>query len=171
MLDDLYMSREMDKISEPARTTVLNHMGAVPVRLGALAQDLGVQVTLSSLPTGISGMIRKSETGYEIKINRHESRERQRFTLAHEIAHFLLHRTLIDKSEDGIQDNVLYRSGEPQAIEFEANRLAADIIMPPAKIEAELARIDSDISELVIEDLARTFGVSKAAMEIRVSGR
>jgi Zn-dependent peptidase ImmA (M78 family) len=146
-------------------------MQQVPVMLGALAAELGITVKLSSLPTGISGQIERADAGYEIKINRHETRERQRFTLAHEIAHFLLHREYIDAAEGGIKDNVLYRSGAPHRIEFEANRLAADLVMPPFKIDEELSRFEGELSESEIEVLARRFGVSKAAMEIRISGR
>lgn len=170
MLDGLDFTDEMARIELPTKEIVLRHLQEVPVKLGALAADLGVNVKLSSLPTGISGQIERVGGGYEIKINRHESRERQRFTLAHELAHFLLHRSIID-ANGAIKDTVLYRSGVPLKIEFEANRLAADLVMPPQKVDEELRKIQGNLSEAEIEDLARRFAVSKAAMEIRVSGR
>ena len=68
-----------------------------------------------------------------------------------------------------IVDNVLYRSGEPEQIEYEANRLAADLIMPDDLVLADLAALGVAISDDVIERLAQEWQVSKAAMEIRLS--
>ncbi|MCV5491602.1 ImmA/IrrE family metallo-endopeptidase, partial [Escherichia coli] len=65
-------------------------------------------------------------------MNQHDMQARRRYTLAHEIAHFLLHRHLL---RDGITDDVLYRSSQSSQIEAEANRLAADIIMPMHQVD------------------------------------
>jgi Zn-dependent peptidase ImmA (M78 family) len=120
--------------------------------------------------TGVSGQITREDGHYLIRVNRHEARERQRFTIAHELAHFLLHKSVIDSSPDGIKDNVLYRSGEPERIEYEANRLAADIVMPMALVQKVLQEeFDGVVTEATIESLAARFQVSKAAMEIRLS--
>jgi Zn-dependent peptidase ImmA (M78 family) len=122
------------------------------------------------MSTGVSGQIMKENDHYTIRVNRHEARERQRFTIAHEIAHFLLHKSIIDSSPDGIKDNVLYRSGEPERIEYEANRLAADIVMPMTLVETVLREeFGGVVTEATIESLAARFQVSKAAMEIRLS--
>jgi len=112
------------------REICADFMQELPVRVGALARALGLNVLSSTLDLGISGEIRPSEeadAGFVIRINRHEIKHRQRFTLAHEIAHFLLHS---DRIENGIIDNVMYRSKLPSRLETEANKLAADIIMP-----------------------------------------
>ncbi|NTJ41671.1 ImmA/IrrE family metallo-endopeptidase [Agrobacterium larrymoorei] len=139
------------------------------MKLGAIARELGIDVKLSSLPMNVSGQIAKTLDGYEIKINRHESRQRQRFTLAHEIAHFLIHRETIDRLGGTLTDNVLYRSGASESIEYEANRLASQIVMPDSALEEAYSRYGANISESVVEALAEQFGVSKAAMEIRMA--
>ena len=140
------------------------------MKLGHLAKELGVAIRVSSLGTGISGAISREGNQYVIKVNRNEARERQRFTIGHELAHFLLHRTIIDSSPDGITDTVLYRSGAPERIEYEANRLAADIVMPMRLIEKELREnFGGVVTDATIESLASQFEVSKAAMEIRLS--
>ncbi|WP_419738577.1 ImmA/IrrE family metallo-endopeptidase [Ruegeria sp.] len=162
---------ELKKVRAEQGATLDRYMSSYPVKLGALARELGVAgIKVSSMPTGVSGQITKEGGDYIIRVNRNEARERQRFTIAHELAHFLLHRDVIDSSPDGITDNVLYRSGEPEQIEFEANRLAADLVMPKALIEQKL---DDDFGRVVtdatIESLAASFQVSKAAMEIRLS--
>lgn len=165
------VSREMKKVSPEHRKILDRHLSQCPVALGSLARELGVAgVKVSTLRTGVSGQISRENEGYVIRVNRHEARERQRFTIAHELAHFLLHRDLIDRSPDGITDNVLYRSGAPDQVEFEANRLAADMIMPAALVEKKLNdEFQGVITEATIESLAARFQVSKAAMEIRLS--
>ncbi len=160
-------SREYHRIRPEHLEIVKRHLAVKPVPLGALARDLGIEVKLSALEPGSSGMIKLADDGYRIKINRYETRERQRFTLAHEIAHFLLHQKEINRG-DGIVDNVLYRSGQPKKIEHEANRLAADLIMPDEPISSDLERINKPITEDVIEFLAREWRVSKATMEVRL---
>jgi Zn-dependent peptidase ImmA (M78 family) len=120
--------------------------------------------------TGVSGQIAREGGRYIIRVNRNEARERQRFTIAHELAHYLLHRDVIDGSPDGITDNVLYRSGASESIEYEANRLAAELIMPMGLIEKRLKEdFGGLVTEATIESLAASFQVSKSAMEIRLS--
>lgn len=139
-----------------------------PVRLNAIAEHLGIPVYLSTLKPKISGLIEPDETSpskFRIRLNRHEIVERQRFTLAHEIAHFLLHRSLIGA---GVVDDTMYRSGLSSSREVEANRMAADLCMPRALIDKhrrELAHLDVD--ELVSE-MAKRFRVSRLAMQIRL---
>lgn len=141
-----------------------------PVRLGAMAAELGLEVFKSPLKPDISGLIEPSDTavsGFKIRINRHENAERQRFTLAHEIAHFLLHRERIG---GGVVDNVMYRSNLSSRQEVEANKLAADIIMPAASVRREFSKYGNILSEEAIVALAETFRVSQAAMRIRLGG-
>ncbi|MCZ7891044.1 ImmA/IrrE family metallo-endopeptidase [Agrobacterium salinitolerans] len=163
-------SKELSKVSERHRAILEKYLTEFPIKLGQLARELGVSIKISSMRSGVSGQIAREEDGYVVRVNRNEARERQRFTIAHELAHFLLHRQIIDTSPNGITDNVLYRSGEPEKIEYEANRLAADIVMPISLIEEELrTRFGGSITEATIESLAARFEVSKAAMEIRLS--
>jgi Zn-dependent peptidase ImmA (M78 family) len=164
----MFATKEWHKIKESDRQVLERHLGEVPVKLGAIAKDLGIDVKLSSLPLNISGQIAKIASGYEIKINRHESRQRQRFTLAHEIAHYLLHRETIERMGT-LKDNVLYRSGASENIEFEANRLASQIVMPESALQQAFSKYGSDMSESMVDLLAEQFGVSKAAMEIRMA--
>ena len=163
-------SREMNRIPRSTRETINRYLADYPVKLGQIAKDFEVSIKVSSLSAGVSGQITRENGHYLIRVNRHEARERQRFTIAHELAHFLLHKQLIDSSPDGIKDNVLYRSGAPEHIEYEANRLAADIVMPMPLVEKVLREeFEGVVTEATIEGLAARFQVSKAAMEIRLS--
>ena len=164
-------SRELMRINPAERNVVFEYTNEYPVKLGKLANALGVVgIKVTTLPTGVSGQISKENDRYIIRVNRSEARERQRFTIAHELAHYLLHREIIDRSPNGITDNVLYRSGAPENIEYEANRLAADLVMPLSLIKKKVHDdFDGVLTEATIESLAASFEVSKAAMEIRLS--
>jgi Zn-dependent peptidase ImmA (M78 family) len=100
-----------------------------------------------------------------IRINRHDAPVRQRFTVAHEISHYLLHREQIGS---GIRDDVLYRSALSDAREAEANRLAADILMPESAVRAARERLRGMQDDEAVLELAQQFGVSEAAMKIRL---
>jgi Zn-dependent peptidase ImmA (M78 family) len=165
------MQKTNRKLTPEQEIIVSEFTREYPVKLGNLARALGISgIKVSSMSTGISGQINKDGGAYFIRVNRNEARERQRFTIAHEIAHFLLHRDLIDNSPDGITDNVLYRSGAPEQIEFEANKMAAEILMPRSLIESKIKNeFGGVLTETTIERLADSFEVSKAAMEIRLS--
>ena len=163
-------SREYEQLENPLKEILERYLADCPVKLGQLAKELDVSILVSSMTTGVSGQIKREDDRYTIRVNRHEARERQRFTIAHELAHFLLHRHIIDGSPDGIKDNVLYRSGEPERVELEANRLAVDIIMPMHLVMKVLSdEFNGVVTEAAIESLAERFQVLKAAMEIRLS--
>ena len=159
-------SREFQKLTDEARNLIESAHAALPVKLSALASNLGVRVVASTLPAGISGELRPTTDGsYVISINRHDSSRRQRFTVAHELAHLLLHR---DHIGTGIKDDALYRSGLSDAREAEANRLAAEILMPMSLVKQKLQAHGGVATEDVVAKLAVEFGVSDAAMRIRM---
>ena len=160
-------SREYTSLPLDIRQDIDGYLAEHPVKLGAIAKRLGVKVLLSTLPRGTSGQIGQENGDFVIRINRHEAKHRQRFTLAHELAHFLLHRDRI-VAEGGWSENVLLRSGQPANIEYEANRLASDLVIPSAQLAEATAEYSGPMTSEVIEDLARRFGVSTAAMEIKL---
>ena len=91
---------------------------------------------------------------------------RQRFTLAHEIGHMLLHR---DRIGDGIVDDILYRSSLSDTLEAQANRLAADILMPYPLIMEKLHEYEDIVDEeRKYESVARDLEVSTTALKIRL---
>ncbi|WP_417495139.1 ImmA/IrrE family metallo-endopeptidase [Maricaulis sp.] len=156
------------RVSSAEKVTLAQHLTTAPVSIGSIAESLGLILRGATLPAGISGEIRRFEdapAGYIIRINRHEARTRQRFTAAHELSHYLLHRPLIG---DGLTDDVLYRSGLSNRQEAEANRLAAEILMPRKLIEFARSKISDVEDNEMIEALAQQFVVSPDAMRIRL---
>jgi Zn-dependent peptidase ImmA (M78 family) len=117
------------------------------------------------MPADISGMIKRDEVhggpaGFSIIVNKKHPRVRQRFTVAHEIAHFLLHR---DKIGNGLKDNALLRSGLSTIEEVQANKLAAKILMPFHLLDVEMKA-----GTRTVRELAAKFEVSPQAMSIRL---
>ncbi len=133
-----------------------------PVDIVKLAKEgFGLEVWHATLPPKISGMILKEDNGkYAIYSNRKDLKVRRRFTYAHELAHFLLHKEHIG---DGLRENPLFRSTLSNQQEIEANKLAADILMP-LPILNDLA----ETQEYGVNDLAKIFDVSRSAMLIRL---
>lgn len=160
-------SREWASLTDEQRLIIEKHHKELPVAVGAIARDFGIKVLKSTMPGSISGEIRETDGAVTIKVNRHDVKERQRFTIAHEIAHFLLHK---DRLAGGIEDDVLYRSRLSDELEREANRLAADIIMPATLVGAamqENMKLKLDERQKKLAEMAE---VSLAAIKIRTGG-
>jgi hypothetical protein len=156
------------QVDESPMAVVAKHQTSAPIMLGPIAKELGIPVRLVPLGKSIAGQIMRDSlnggrAGFSIWINSDESKHRQKFTLAHELAHYILHRDLID---NGVVDDTMYRSELNSRYETQANQLAADIIMPIRLIKKyRKQHPDSDFREL-----ARLFDVSEQAMKIRLSG-
>ena len=125
------------------------------VSIIGLAESFDIKVYRSDLPTGISGAIYKEGDDYVICSNKREPKTRRRFTYAHELSHYLLHR---DDIGDGINENALFRSNLSNEQEVEANKLAADILMPMPMIHELVAK------QYDVPKLTKTFGVSVSAL-------
>jgi hypothetical protein len=145
---------------------IAKYQNEAPVDVVALASDLGLNVWSSSLPESVSGKIFRDalnggKSGFSIVVNSKHAHTRQRFTVAHEIAHFLLHRDVLESGE--LVENSLYRDGLGGMKESAANRFAADLLMPQPLVRKLIA---SGIRQP--EMLANRLMVSPAAMRIRL---
>ena len=159
-------NKEWEGLPQDIRETVQAHQTEAPIRLATIARAIGVEVLAATLPPGISGEIRpKADGRFAIRVNRHDPIRRQRFTIAHEIAHFILHR---DQIGSGLKDDVLYRSTLSDHREAEANRLAANILMPQHLVDELLQNARAQQVEDIVNYLADRFEVSEASMKIRL---
>lgn len=143
---------------------------SVPVDLDQLLACLGVGLERSSnLDPDISGELERGEHGqFVIRVNASHSLVRQRFTIAHELGHYMLHRVLIGK---GVDDNKAYRSDDvgnfynknilPEH-ETQANQFAASLLMPADQVRSVYDRMTS------LSEMALHFSVSKSAMDVRL---
>ena len=140
-----------------------------PVDMRAIFSDLGIEYIEE--PISESGYIEHKDGRYKIVVNSNEGPQRRRFTAAHELAHYLMHRDLLSVSgrmnrhTDRLFGNGAKHNLEQpfnQQHEVQANRLAAQIIMPAGRI----TNLWDD--GLRLDALAERFDVSKAAMQIRL---
>jgi hypothetical protein len=156
-----------DSPVETPGQVIAKYQTQAPVDVVAIALDLGINVWAMDLPDSISGKIFKdpvnggSRTGFSIAVNSLHSTVRQRFTVAHEIAHFILHRQKLESGD--LVDDAMYRSGLSSKEETAANRMAADILMPFALIRSLISAGITDP-----QSLASKLQVSLAAMKIRL---
>jgi hypothetical protein len=155
----------MATLTPAAKQIIEEFQDSAPVDVIGLATRLGLNVWEDVLPNDISGKIsldlaNGGTSTYSIIVQMSQASNRKRFTIAHEIAHFILHRNLIG---DGVSDDALYRSKLSSTVEAQANRLAADILMPFALISELQAQGITDLS-----DLASELQVSQQALKIRL---
>jgi hypothetical protein len=159
--------QETAQLNPTVGQIIAKYHASAPVDVLAIAKELGLNVWgMDSLPPNISGKIfRDSEnggtSGFSIAVNRTEAPVRQRFTVAHEIAHFLLHRTQLDAGD--LTDDTMYRSGLSSKEEADANKLAAYILMPFSLINN---LVNSGITD--VPTLAAKLQVSQLALKIRL---
>jgi Zn-dependent peptidase ImmA (M78 family) len=126
--------------------------------------DIAVKITdFGKFSDDISGVIHYGGDEQKPTIYLNEDTtppERQTFTLAHELGHFLLHDH--DKSKLRI-DKFNYRAKTKEAREeTEANYFAASLLMPKDKFKEVLGQTYE------IGDVAKYFGVSEAAVANRI---
>ncbi len=148
---------------------------SVPVSVEKIAKFLGVEIRYVSLDDELSGMVFIKDATVFVAVNALHHPNRQRFSIAHEIGHAVMHKSMLEGKvhvDKGIK--VLMRSGISSTgtvnEEIQANRFAAELLMPKEAVLEILKDkiIDIDDDE-PIEDLARKFKVSKRAMEHRIS--
>lgn len=144
-----------------------------PIQIEEVAKSRGVKVVAYPLEDDISGVLAIQNGEGTIGYNPNEARVRKRFTIAHELGHYELHR---GKSDVFVDKQFIYRSknsgdtAEKQQMEQEANFFASAILMPSDLVRREIENIDLDLaSEEAIKKLADIFEVSTTAMSIRIS--
>ncbi len=120
----------------------------------------------------VSGLLVVENGRGLIGYNASHSTVRQRFTIAHEIGHYVLHAK--NKAQSLFVDKHVFRRDEGSSTgldqqEVEANKFAAALLMPEALVRAEIAKQQLDLDdEDDVSNLARRFNVSAAAMSFRL---
>lgn len=166
------MSYEAERLSaERAAQNVLATTGTRgrPIDVIGVARAMGIQVQSMPLDDELSGMAFIKDGLQVIVVNSQHHPNRQRFTVAHELGHHVMHALEL---QSGVHvDKVIFnrnarsRTGE-DVLEVQANTFAAEILIPKAELRL-LGSIDVN-NDQRISDLAREFRVSQSAMAIRV---
>ena len=145
-----------------------------PVPVDRIAKAMGVQLKFSPLDDELSGMIFIKDGTPIIGVNSQHHPNRQRFTIAHELGHLVMHKNILENEVHvDKQFRVLMRDGVSatgtDAFEIEANRFAAELLLPSFLLDELLVIKEFDIDdEGPLEALAKKFKVSKQMLEYRI---
>lgn len=149
-------------------SVVRNFASRLPVDVEAIFEALRVEYIEEPMSPEQSGRIFYNDPFCTVTINANEGPQRKRFTAAHELGHYLLHRDLLDGEKhldrlfsNGGRDNP-YGPLTPHH-EIQANKFAADLLMP-----AGVLRSKYDQGRDNVQELAEMCGVSNLAMVIRL---
>lgn len=145
----------------------------VPVPIDVVARGLSLKAEASDLGDDISGLLVVEKGRGAIGYNSTHARVRQRFTVAHEIGHYVMHVKNSTHSRLFIDKYVAFRDDESSAgndwEEVEANALGAALLMPARLVRDEIKKRKLDLDdEDDLSALAKQFLVSTSAMSYRL---
>lgn len=151
-----------------------------PINVDKIADHLGIRVEYKLELDGSVGSISFENDDALVTINRIENtfEPRRRFTLAHEIAHYWLHKET-DRNEFVDTRKTMSRKGSYWDVyESEANNFAAELLMPKKElIKRGREIIETYLKKNAVEkmpvkefvpEMAKLFEVSNPAMEYRL---
>ena len=143
-----------------------NYITTPPVDFYEIARNEGLEIETKDFGdefNNISGYIKPGIR--TIYVNSRDSENRRKFTVAHELGHWLLHRNKLEEEPEKYA--ILYRiplgrsSGDP--VEQEANCFAANLLVPEALLAERMTHAHTE------EQLSQEFMVSKDVIGYRVA--
>ena len=165
----------MNKRIETQAGEILNQfkISKAPIPIEKIALKLNLAVTPTDLGPGISGALVITDGKASIGINPNESKVRRRFTIAHELGHYILHKSANNLF---VEKRFFFRDEESslgeEKKEREANDFAAALLMPADLLKIEIDSVNNSTSiendEDLVSHLAKLFDVSEMAMTYRL---
>jgi Zn-dependent peptidase ImmA (M78 family) len=144
---------------------------APPVPVEALIRARGIKIRPTASLGDVSGLVLRKGGETIIGVNKKEVRTRQRFSLAHELAHALLHPGKEVRYDRDFRVNLRSEASGlgVDVEEIEANFFAACLLMPRRFLEADPEAALVDVEDVdAVKQLANRYGVSVHAMSIRL---
>jgi len=142
---------------------------AIPV--DKIAEEEGASIVFKQFNNEVSGLLLRQNNTAIIAVERDQPPARRRFTVAHELAHLLLHEGTELRVDKKFRVNL--RSAESSTAEdveeIEANAFAAGLLMPEDFLKKDLENVVFDVEDTQqVHDLAKRYEVSTQAMTIRL---
>lgn len=170
----------MSRVDDVARK-LLDEVGITEpaVDIFKIADHLGLTVALTNMPADVSGMLIRDGELLTVGLNKEQSLNRRRFTLAHEVGHLRLHRgrpLIVDSMiRVNYRDAKSARASDRE--EMEANGFAAALLTPAQMVIEQVdvlsrtskptLRAEDQLDQIRLQ-LARKFKVSVEAMGYRL---
>lgn len=144
-----------------------------PVPVKEIILGEGLNVVNREVEDEVSGFLIFENEQPTIGVNKRHSPNRRRYTLAHELGHFMLdHVSANDPLRIDRVSQVMFRdessSKGKKREEIEANQFAAELLMPTSLLLSDWDDLDESDVEDAIDDLAKKYKVSTQAMTFRL---
>ena len=118
-----------------------------------IAQELGIIILFEPLGE-INGYYNTAFRQKFIHINNTLAESKQKFTIAHELGHALLHPKA---NTPFLRDNTLFSINK---LEIEANKFAVDLLITDEAI--------AEVKHLTLDQMANYFGINKNLIKLRL---
>lgn len=144
-----------------------------PVPIERLAVLVDATIRYEPFAGQLSGMVHRSSDGTAvIGVNSLDAPNRQRFTIAHEIGHLLLHKDeafhVDERFPIGLRNDESSKATDEK--EIEANQFAAELLMPRDFLSKDIGALPKEIgAEEAVTRLAQQYQVSVHAMTVRLT--
>lgn len=136
---------------------------SLPIDVRAIADNMNIQIVEKELPSSVAGFILKEENDPfpVIYVNAQDGFQRQRFTIAHELGHYVQNRHSDEIAYVDNRDELASSGTDPK--ERWCNAFAAELIMPESVVKKYWAEGRK------FEQIRKLLGVSKAALGNRLN--
>ena len=149
-VDDILTYAKKNNFYQGDKLDILSLISSIP----------DIEISMEEFDSKISGSLSKEKDKWIIRVNKTHDYRRQKFTIAHELGHYVLHRDLGNE----FSDVVFFRGMTNDGHEYEANDFASDLLMPESRI-LYYWNVEHIHDIAVLSDL---FGVSAPAMMYRI---
>ncbi len=153
------------------RKQSLDNQVKIPIDISEIATCLDI-VSIAPLTTdGFEGAIVKKDGQGFIFYNESSIESRQRFTIGHELGHWMIPHHLLNNSLSCTKDKFSKFNSNSKdlskevRIEIEANRFSAQLLMPNTEFKSDINRTEPDLRHLF--KVAQKYNVSMAACCMR----
>lgn len=170
MSDKRHSGPRVQRARELAKSILAQGRHEVPVDIEWIAKDQGAQIRLEPLEDTVSGVLVIRDGVATIGVNSSHADTRRRFTIAHELGHYLLHKQLSHVFVDAVYFRDQESSDGTMLHEIEANAFAAELLMPESILRERFGYHPiADLDEDAIKIEAATLRVSMQALTIRLT--
>lgn len=135
-----------------------------PIKVEEVAEYLGFKVVPFDFPENISAITKIIDGVKVIGVNKKHHSSRRRFSVAHELGHFLCGHETYTHETTIVEPEKKYSDPRYQQ-EKEADEFAAELLMPESMLKIDVLQ-----NRLKAEDIARKYEVSEQALWIQLVG-